>query len=88
MTLDFEGNVQLCCGVYDASKYTLANFLDTPLSNLQHLKYAHNLCKKCMELGNHVYGVYGVPDEFDKIATENILKYKFSNKSKEEYIIF
>lgn len=74
MTLDFQGNVQLCCSVYDSNKYTLASFLSTPLSDLQKLKYSSITCTKCMDKGIHVYNVYGAP-EFDQIAMDNLTLY-------------
>jgi MoaA/NifB/PqqE/SkfB family radical SAM enzyme len=72
MTLDFQGNVQLCCGVYDSSRFTLGSFLSVSSTELQKLKYQHDLCTKCMDKGIHVYFVFGAP-EFNKIAINNII---------------
>lgn len=74
MTLDFMGNVQLCCGVYDSKKYSLKPFLETSVEQLQKMKYNHELCRKCMDKGCHVYGVYGAP-ELDQIAMDNLTIY-------------
>jgi hypothetical protein len=71
MTLDFEGNVQLCCGTYDSRRFTLGKYLDWPLEDLQRKKYAHDMCGRCMQHGVHVYGTYGSPD-FDAIAARTI----------------
>jgi MoaA/NifB/PqqE/SkfB family radical SAM enzyme len=71
MTLDFEGNVQLCCGTFDTRKFTLGTYLTTPLAELQARKYAHDMCRRCMERGAHVYGTYGGP-AFDDIAARTV----------------
>jgi MoaA/NifB/PqqE/SkfB family radical SAM enzyme len=72
MTLDFQGNVQLCCGVYDSSRFTLGSFLSFSSTELQQLKYQNDLCNKCMDKGVHVYFVFGAP-EFNNIAINNII---------------
>ena len=74
MTLDFHGIVQLCCGTYDASKYSLGPYLTSSHDELQALKHSHPLCKKCMENGMHVYGVYGA-SKLDKIGKSNMYRY-------------
>jgi MoaA/NifB/PqqE/SkfB family radical SAM enzyme len=71
MTLDFQGNVQLCCGTYDSRRYTIGTFLATPFAELQARKYEHDMCGRCMSRGVHVYGTYGGPD-FDEIAAKTI----------------
>lgn len=71
MTLDFRGNVQLCCGTFDSRRFTLGPFLTTPFAELQARKYAHDMCGRCMRRGGHVYGTYGGPD-FDDIAARTI----------------
>jgi MoaA/NifB/PqqE/SkfB family radical SAM enzyme len=49
--INSSGNVQLCCMVYDESKYTIANYLSTPISEIQRLKKSHWQCPECIELG-------------------------------------
>jgi len=71
MTLDFHGNVQLCCGTFDSRKFTLGPYLKTPFAELQAMKYAHDMCGRCMRRGVHVYGTYGGP-ELDDIAARTI----------------
>jgi MoaA/NifB/PqqE/SkfB family radical SAM enzyme len=72
MTLDFQGNVLLCCGVYDSSKFTLGSFMSGSIAEIQQLKYQHNMCTKCMDKGLHVYSVFGAP-EFNTLAINNII---------------
>lgn len=57
------GNVELCCGTYDSNKYTICNFLDTPMSQIQSLRSSHSMCNKCTDQGGHVY--YGPVDVKD-----------------------
>jgi MoaA/NifB/PqqE/SkfB family radical SAM enzyme len=71
VTMDFEGNVQLCCGTYDSRKFTLGKYLTSSLEQLQAQKYAHDMCGRCMSRGAHVYGTYGAP-EFDAIAARTV----------------
>lgn len=68
--LDCEGNVTLCCGVYDRSKYTLGNFLSEPLNVIHQKKYKTKMCGDCMKMGGHVYLSHRSP-EYDDIATRN-----------------
>jgi MoaA/NifB/PqqE/SkfB family radical SAM enzyme len=71
MTMDFEGNVQLCCSTYDTRRFTLGKYLASSFEELQAKKHAHDMCARCMHRGVHVYGTYGSP-EFDNIAARTI----------------
>jgi hypothetical protein len=71
ISLDFQGNFTLCCGVYDARKYTLGNYLDMPLGEIQGLRQRHPLCRLCMRQGAHAYITYGI-DEMDALALANV----------------
>ncbi len=70
LTLDFQGNVQLCCTLYNSERYRLGSFLETPLAAFQEAKYASDTCTKCMKTGAHVYYTYGAP-EYRKLARKN-----------------
>jgi MoaA/NifB/PqqE/SkfB family radical SAM enzyme len=74
MTMDFQGNVVVCCALFDSSKYGLGSYLDTPLAELQAAKHRQDICRKCTSLGLHVYSVYGAP-EFDAIALRRVGEY-------------
>lgn len=71
ITLDYRGNVMLCCGVFDARKYTLGNFIDMPLEEIQRIRNNHPMCKRCMQQGAHIYLTYGI-DEMNELALANI----------------
>jgi organic radical activating enzyme len=71
ITLDFQGNANLCCGIFDARKYALGNYLDLPSAELQRLRQSHPMCERCMRQGAHVYLTYGI-DEMDELALANI----------------
>src|SRR5262249_2674109 len=62
VAMDVKGDVQLCCNVYDPAKYTIANFLDTPLERIQELRHAGTTCAVCMKHGAHDYYVNAVPN--------------------------
>jgi Flp pilus assembly protein TadD/pyruvate-formate lyase-activating enzyme len=51
MTINFDGNVALCCGVYDLRNMLGVNFLDASHDDIQALKYRHQFCKKCFDNG-------------------------------------
>lgn len=61
--INVSGNVELCCGVFDSGKYTISNFLDMPMSQIQTLRSSHPMCSKCTAHGGHVY--YGPTDVKD-----------------------
>jgi hypothetical protein len=71
ISLDFQGNFTLCCGIFDARKYTLGNYIDMPLEHIQKLRRSHPLCGHCMKEGAHVYMTYGI-DEMKELALANI----------------
>lgn len=88
LSMDFMGNVQLCCGVFDAGKFTLGNYLAMPLDDIQRLRQTHSMCEICTRRGAHVYMTYGA-EEADEIAMANIapgdaglldLKYELAQK--------
>lgn len=55
ITIDALGRVQLCCGVYDPSRFTLCNYLETPLRDIQAMRFSHSFCDRCIASGGHVY---------------------------------
>jgi len=55
ISLDFQGNVMLCCGIFDAGKYTIGNFMDMPFVEIQSLRQNHSMCKRCMLHNAHMY---------------------------------
>jgi len=71
MAINSEGNVMLCCSVFDQSRYTLAPFLETSHEELQAMKYGHSMCATCMQEGLHVLMTYG-EESLDQLALENV----------------
>ena len=78
IVMNVQGDVILCCGLYDQAKYKLGNFLERPLSEItkdkRQLEKCKDMCGACTKKGAHVYAVYGSP-EFDRVATHNVLQY-------------
>lgn len=62
ISLDFQGQVLLCCGVFDARQFTIGNYLTLPLDTLQRLRREHEICRRCRQNGIHAYLTYGVPE--------------------------
>ncbi len=75
ISLDFQGNVQLCCGIFDASRFTLGHFMDMSLDEIQEIRDSHAMCARCMSLGGHVYLTYGI---------QNLLQLVMANISQED----
>lgn len=72
ISLDFEGNVTLCCGIFDAREHNiLGKYLDMPLAEIQAARHAHPMCARCLRQGGHVYLTYGYP-ELEELALANI----------------
>jgi tetratricopeptide (TPR) repeat protein len=50
-TINYDGSVALCCGVYDYRNMLGVNFTEASHDEIQALKYRHPLCKKCYDYG-------------------------------------
>lgn len=50
-TINYDGSVALCCGVYDYHNMLGVNFLEASHDEIQNLKYKHPFCKKCYGYG-------------------------------------
>jgi len=74
VTLDYMGNVQLCCMIYDAKRFTIGPYLSIPLTDIQERKQTNYMCERCMDKGLNVYCVYQGP-ELNRLAIENILRH-------------
>lgn len=74
IALNLRGEVQLCCAVFDQAKYTVADFLSTPLDDIRQQKRKYSICDTCMNNGLHVLACYGSP-EFDEIAFNNVTEF-------------
>jgi len=71
ISMDFQGNVMLCCGIFDAGKFSMGNYLDMPLDEIQRIRQSHSMCERCMRKGAHVYLTYRIP-EMDELLLEII----------------
>jgi hypothetical protein len=76
-TLDFRGNVLLCCGVYNQEKFSIGSYLDMSMKTIRKKIRTHPYCTKCMANGVHIYAGYQghqVKSIYDEIAQEEIQK--------------
>jgi len=71
MVLDTEGDVHLCCVVYDRTRFAVGNFLSQSRAELQAAKNNHAYCARCMRHGIHIYEMFGAY-EFDRLAADHI----------------
>ncbi|MBF0293398.1 MAG: hypothetical protein HQK86_14710, partial [Nitrospinae bacterium] len=71
IVIDAFGEVQLCCAVYDSSKYAISNYLNTPINHIHEIRRSHPMCAKCACVGGHVYVPASAP-EFEIIADANL----------------
>jgi pyruvate-formate lyase-activating enzyme len=71
LAIDHEGKIQLCCATFDRARYTVADFLKTPLSEIQQRRRDHSLCATCAKHGLHIVAVYGAP-EFEQVARDRV----------------
>jgi hypothetical protein len=55
ITLDANGDVQLCCGVFDPNRFNLGNYLGQTLAEIQAKRFSHNFCDRCIKAGGHIY---------------------------------
>lgn len=92
VSIDFQGNVMLCCAGFDARSFAIASFLDRSLDSLQSIKMTHSICALCMKHGAHVYMTCGAT-KLDTLALSNIdqtdvelldLRYEFAIKRLKE----
>ena len=74
LVIDVQGNVSLCCAIYDQSKYNVGNFLELPLSEITENKHNQSICATCIQKGIHIYAGQNSP-EFDHAATLNVFKH-------------
>ncbi len=76
LVLDVQGDVQLCCAVYDSRRVRLGSFLEMSPSEISAAKAEHAMCSTCMELGVHIYATFLEHDEarrrFDALAKTHV----------------
>ncbi len=79
LTIDWRGQVQLCCGVYDSSRFSIGSYLDTPSKVIEERLKNHPYCKECRKAGLHIYiswHGHRIRPAYEKIAKEKIQKYQ------------
>lgn len=72
MSITVDGNVTLCCNVFDQSKYSLCSYLDHTLDEIQAMKHRHWQCQPCMEHGLHKLYEYTDAEALDHLALKTI----------------
>jgi MoaA/NifB/PqqE/SkfB family radical SAM enzyme len=76
IVLDHQGNVNLCCTVYDFKSNRLGSFLDMSEEDLKHSKKRHPTCGTCASKGLHKYFDYfDIPElrrEYERLAEAKV----------------
>jgi MoaA/NifB/PqqE/SkfB family radical SAM enzyme len=68
--INHDGSVALCCAVYDEVNNISPSFLQTSAQELQHLKYAHKLCKTCMSYNLHSLALSNGIDDWNSTGNQ------------------
>lgn len=71
ISMDFRGKVQLCCGLFDSGRFTVGDYLDLTLEQIQQLRRSHGMCERCMQHGAHLFLTYQVP-EMEQMILERV----------------
>jgi hypothetical protein len=91
LSLDFQGQVILCCGVFNTGKYGVGNYLAMPLDEIQTIRQNHGMCRRCRRQGAHAFLTYAVP-EMEALILEHVpaadiermhLREEFARKSRQ-----
>ncbi|MDI6717461.1 MAG: radical SAM protein [Patescibacteria group bacterium] len=84
LTIDWRGQVQLCCGVYDSSLFSLGSYLDMPWEIIESRLKNHPFCNECKKNGLHTYISWSSNEKirpiYKKIAEESIKNNNTKNK--------
>lgn len=78
--INHDGSVALCCEVYDPKSNISNSFLDINSASLHELKYAHPLCKTCIEKSMHILGTTLIYAELDRQCNLELEKLGFPYK--------
>lgn len=80
IVLDYQGNINLCCAVYDYKENRLGNFLEMSGEMLKKAKTSHPTCCRCASRNLHLYfSYYDVPElekEYQRLAESRIRQKK------------
>jgi MoaA/NifB/PqqE/SkfB family radical SAM enzyme len=79
ITLDCEGNAILCCSVFEQKKYSVGNYLELSLPEIQSRKntmtHCQSMCDRCTSHGLHVYAQTPNQGPLLKRAVENSISF-------------
>lgn len=71
ISLDYRGNVTLCCGIYNNTEFRIGNYLDIPIEEIQKKRQQHVLCGSCMSSGTQSY-ITNNDKAYDEAALSNV----------------
>lgn len=73
MTLNWKGDVLQCCAVYNEREYTVVNYMELCLADIQILRKKSAVCPTCVRYGASNYFLYNIPN-IEHLAVKNIKK--------------
>lgn len=71
MTLNWKGDVLQCCAIYNEREYTVGNYMELRLADIQIQRKKSTVCPSCVRYGASNYFLYNIPD-IEHLAAENI----------------
>ncbi|KAA6187408.1 radical SAM protein [Thiohalocapsa marina] len=73
LVVNSQGQVQLCCIVYDEGRFGIGNYLDEPLDVLLQRKRAHETCQACIKSGIMGLFQFRLDRKCELIAKTNVI---------------
>lgn len=80
ITMNFKGEVQLCCAVYDYEKFKLGNYLDMDKKEIFNKMKIHGFCKQCKANSLHTYCTWHNFEELH-LEMENLTSAAIQNRA-------
>ncbi|MEK7990355.1 MAG: hypothetical protein VSS52_005060 [Thiotrichaceae bacterium] len=74
MSINWDGSVGLCCGVFDHEYAIADSFLEVAHEELQQRKYQHPMCNVCMQNSLHKMATMTNIPEFNQIGNQMLEK--------------
>ncbi len=78
LVIDANGNLNLCCSVYDYDENRLGRFLEMSPSDVKRAKAGHPTCARCARHGLHMFSTYfenpALKRRFEELTAENLAR--------------
>jgi wyosine [tRNA(Phe)-imidazoG37] synthetase (radical SAM superfamily) len=71
IVLNCRGHAMLCCASYDEGFFSIGNYLESNLTEIQNMRRKHSICNACVNNGISNYFQYNIP-KMDELVLRNI----------------